>query len=123
MATKEVRIHSIGPFPYDDTLWYALKTDGQMYAGGAPTIDQHVIRLVDLLAYTKRYAVAFTSVTSVTILGATHGLAKTDISVTLWDNANPRIMFEAGSITIHQTTFDVIISFAEAQSGRAVLIG
>ena len=123
MATKEVSIHSVGPFPYDDALWYALKTDGQQYVGTAPSIDQNVVRLADLAAYAKTYSEAFTAVTSITILGATHAIAKTNLSVTLWDNSNPRAMFEAGSITVHQTTFDVVISFAESQSGRVVLIG
>ena len=123
MATKYVNIQSVGPFNYDDTLWYALQTDGQQYVGTAPLIDQNVVRLVDLTAYAKTYSEAFTAVTSITILGATHGIAKTNLSVTLWDNSNPRVMFEAGSITVHQTTFDVVISFAESQSGRVVLIG
>lgn len=123
MATKYVNIQSVGPFNYDDTLWYALKTDGQQFVGTAPTIDQNVVRLVDLIAYARTYAVAFTAVTSVTILGTTHGLAKTDISVTIWDASSPRAMIEAGSITIDQITFDVLISFAVSQSGRVVLIG
>ena len=124
MATKNAYIVTTGPFPYDDAVTaYGFKTDGQIYVGVAPVADNDVVRLADLTAWTKSYAVGFTAVTSVTILGATHKLAKTDISVTLWDNSNPRAIFEAGSITIHQTTFDVVISFAESQSGRIVLIG
>ena len=49
MATKEVSVHSIGPFPYDDTLYHALRTSGQLYVGTAPTIDQHVVRKMDVL--------------------------------------------------------------------------
>ena len=123
MATKEVSIHSVGPFPYDDTLWYALKTDGQEWIGTAPTIAQHVVRLTDLSAYAKTYAVAFTSATTVTILGATHGIAKTDLLVAIWDSSNPRALIEAGSVTVHQTTFDVVVTFEVAQSGRIVLLG
>lgn len=123
MATKSVNIHSVGPFPYDDTLWHAIKTDGQGFFGAAPTQNEHVVRLMDMVSHPKRYAEAFTSVTSVTILGSTHGLATTDISVTLWDASNPRAVIEAGSITVHQTTFDVVITFIDAQSGRVVLIG
>ena len=81
------------------------------------------MRLIDLTAWTKSYAVGFTAQTSVTILGTTHGLAKTDIAVIIWDASNPRALIEAGSITVHQTTFDVVVSFAESQSGRIVLIG
>ena len=123
MATKYVNIQSVGPFNYDDTLWYALKTDGQQFVGTAPLIDENVVRLVDLAAYAKTYSEAFTAVTSITILGTTHKITKTDLSITFWDDNAPRVMFEAGSITVHRTTFDVVISFAESQSGRVVLIG
>lgn len=123
MATKEVTIHSIGPFPYDDTVHYALKTTGQVFVGTAPTIANHVVRQADMGVHPKRYAEAFTSVTSVTILGTAHGLATADIIVSIWSAASPRAMVEAGSITVDATTFDVVISFAEAQSGRVVLVG
>ena len=123
MATKEVTIHSVGPFPYDDTVYYAVKTSGQMFVETAPTIDQHVVRQADMGVRPKRYVEAFTSVTSVTILGTTHGLATADIVVTLWSAASPRALIEAGSITVDATTFDVVISFAESQSGRVVLVG
>lgn len=123
MAIKYVNIHSLGPFEYDDTVWQAFKTDGHVWLGSAPVQDEHAVRLMDMLAWPKRYAEAFTSVTSITILGTTHGLAKTDISVTLWDNSNPRALIEAGSITVHQTSFDVVITFIDAQSGRVVLVG
>ena len=123
MATQEVSFHSMGPFPYDDSLWSALKTTGQIFVGTAPTIPQNVIRLADLDTRIKTYSVEFTAVTSITILGSTHTIAKTDISVTLWDSSNPRLLIEAGSITIDQTTFDIVITFIDAQSGRVVLIG
>ena len=74
-------------------------------------------------AFNKAFAVAFVGVTSVTVLGATHQLATTDLSVTIWDTSSPRALIEAGSITINQTTFDVVVSFAVAQSGRIVLMG
>lgn len=74
-------------------------------------------------ASVKSFVVAFVGVTSVTILGATHQLATADLSVTIWDTSSPRAFIEAGSITVDQTTFDVVISFVVTQSGRIVLMG
>ena len=74
-------------------------------------------------AFVKSFVVAFAGATSVTILGATHRLATADLFITIWDTSSPRAFIEAGSITVDQTTFNVVISFAVAQSGRIVLIG
>ena len=124
MAIRNAYMVTTGPFPYDDNITaYGFKTEGQMYVGVAPVAPNDVVRLIDLSAWTKSYAVEFTSQTTVTILGATHGLAKTDIAVAVWDSNSPRALIEAGSIPIDSTTFDVVISFAVAQSGRVVLIG
>lgn len=117
------------------------KTAGGMYdAQGRPIA--HVLAATDLSdavnleqlrqevsealfaeAFVKSFAVAFVGATVVTILGATHQLATTDLSVTIWDTSSPRALIEAGSITVDGTTFDVVVSFAVAQSGRIVLMG
>ena len=124
MAIRNAYVVTTGPFPYDDAdTAYGFRTDGQMYVGVAPVANNDVVRLTDLSAYAKTYVVGFTSQTTVTILGITHGLAKTDIFVAIWDTSVPRALIEAGSITIDSTTFDVVISFATAQSGRIVLTG
>jgi hypothetical protein len=124
MTMRNAYIMTTGPFPYDDTdTPYGFKTDGQMYAGVAPVNVNEVVRICDLTAWTKSYGVAFGAVTSVTILGATHKLGKTDISVSIWDASSPRALIEADAITIDSTTFDVVITFAQSQSGRIVLIG
>lgn len=73
--------------------------------------------------FVKPFTVAFVGATTVTILGTTHQLGTADLSITIWDTSSPRALIEAGSITVNQTTFDVVISFAAAQSGRVVLMG
>ena len=124
MAIRNAYIVSTGPFPYDDAvLAYGFKTEGQIYVGVAPTAPNDVVRLTDLSAWTKSYAVAFTSQTSVTILGTTHGLAKVDIAVTVWDTSSPRAEIGANRVTVDDVTFDVVVTFGESQSGRIVLIG
>jgi hypothetical protein len=123
MGTNQVNYASVGPIVYDNSLWYALNTDGQLYVGSAPTIDQNVVRLVDLISYDKKYSVGFISVTSVTILGSVHLLSTIDLSVDIWDTSNPHNKIEAGSITVADITFDVVVSFAVAQSGRITLRG
>jgi hypothetical protein len=51
MATKEVTIGSVGPYLYDDADGFdAVKTDGQLNVGEAPTDPNHVVRLQDMPA-------------------------------------------------------------------------
>lgn len=78
-----------------------------------------------LLAKTflQSFTVAFAGATSVTILGATHQLATTDLAVTIWDTSSPRAEIGANRVTVDDTTFDVVVTFLDAQSGRIVLMG
>jgi hypothetical protein len=48
MATKNATFASVGPFPYDDTAFYAVNTDGQLFVGTAPTVAENVIRKGDV---------------------------------------------------------------------------
>lgn len=69
------------------------------------------------------FSVGFASVTTVTILGVTHGLGTLDLSVTVWDTQSPHHMIGPDDVTVADATFDVVVTFAVAQSGRIVLIG
>jgi len=61
MAIKKIYIGSFGPYEYDDALpvndpdgdfagqdHQTIVTDGQMFVGQAPSVDEEVLRLVDL---------------------------------------------------------------------------
>lgn len=124
VAIRKVYIGTVGPFTYDDALTpHGVRTDGQISIGKAPKKATEVARLGDIPTSTKSYAVGFSSVTSVTILGTEHKLATTDISVTVWDDSNPRVKIDPSSVTVDSTSFDIVITFLAAKTGRAVLIG
>lgn len=67
------------------------------------------------------YATNFTSQTTVTVTGATHGCGTQDLAVIIRDNSNPRLELQPQSISVHQTTFDIIVTFSLAQSGRIIV--
>jgi hypothetical protein len=68
-----------------------------------------------------KYAADFSG-TTVTILGTTHGLGTKDLTVLAYDAQTPAHLISPGSVTVHPTTFDVVLTFAETQAGRVVLL-
>lgn len=48
MARTRVWIGSQGPYYFDDTDQFALRTEGQIYLATTPTSDNHGVRLTDL---------------------------------------------------------------------------
>jgi hypothetical protein len=72
----------------------------------------------------KKYSVNFTSITTMTILGVTHGLTNADLMVAIYDSGvGLRTLIIPDSITIDSSTFDVTINFTTPQTGRAVIQG
>lgn len=69
------------------------------------------------------YSQAFTSQTSVSILGSAHLLGTANLIVDCYDNAVPAHRLETDSISVDPTTFDVTVAFTGAQSGRCVING
>jgi hypothetical protein len=67
------------------------------------------------------YSGSFTSQTSVTIAGTVHQLNSANLLVTCYDTENPAMEVEPNSISVNPSTFDVIVTFATAQSGRCVV--
>ena len=65
----------------------------------------------------------FTAQTSVTVFGATHGLSTSRLLVQVYDASTPRQRVRPGRVTVHPTTYDVTLTFAQPQSGTAVLNG
>ena len=68
-----------------------------------------------VLSYTQ----TLTAVTSITVLGATHGLGTNYLLISVYDAAGRAVA--TGAQTINATTYDVTVSFTDAQTGRLVL--
>ena len=68
-----------------------------------------------------QFVQTFTTQTTVTIPGATHGLGTAALLYQVYDNSSPRQMLDAGLVTVHPGTFDVIVIFSQAQTGRIIL--
>ena len=71
----------------------------------------------------SNYSQAFTSQTSITMPGAAHSLGTANVIVECYDSGTPSRRLEADSITVDPTTFDIAVTFANAQSGRCVVNG
>jgi hypothetical protein len=70
---------------------------------------------------TPRFAQAFTSQTTVTVLGSAHGLASPHLLYNVYDTSAEPEIIQPGGVTVHPTTFDVALTFAAPQSGTLVL--
>ena len=76
-------------------------------------------------ALTPDYVTAFTTPGTppytVTIPGATHGLAEPYLFAQVYDAATPAQALEPGNLMVHTGTLDVTLTFAAPQSGTIVL--
>ena len=70
---------------------------------------------------TPRYVQPFTNQTTVTVLGSVHGLASANLLYQVWDASATPAAIQDGGFTVHPTTFDVVLTFAVAQSGSLLL--
>lgn len=115
-------------------LWqlYDNATPANVIQPGALSIDQTTFAVVVsfavpqsgtlvLNAGTPRYELPFTNVTTLTVLGATHGLATNHLLWGLYDGAAPANAIQPSALTVHPDTFDVVVSFAVPQSGLLIL--
>lgn len=66
----------------------------------------------------SKYAAAFTSQTSITITGATHGLGTCDVWVSVFDTSSPTRRVDPDAVTCNATSKDIVLTFAVSQSGR-----
>jgi len=69
------------------------------------------------------YGYSFTSQTQVTVTGATHGLNSPQLVVACYNDATPAAMIAPASLTIHPVSYNVVVTFATAQSGTCVING
>ena len=88
-----------------------IMIDGNLFLGGSTNIGQSA----------QRYTINFTNETSFTVLGTEHSLGTKNLIVQLYDNNDPAHALLA-DISIDATTFDVTVSFVEAQSGYIVIV-
>jgi len=69
-----------------------------------------------------RYGTNFTSQTTVTVPGTTHGLPTPALLFQVYNAASPRAVIRPNSLTVDPTTFDVVMTFVTPQSGRLLLV-
>ena len=67
------------------------------------------------------YVQPFTALTTVNVPGATHGLGTKALLFQVYDAAVPAAALTPETLTVHPTTFDVVATFGQPQSGRLVL--
>jgi hypothetical protein len=116
---------------------YALVAGKQVRQAGAITIHQTTFTVTVTFATAQsgeicisaagpRYSTTFTSQTTVTLLGATHGLGTGSLLYQLYNAAPPSTPFsfiEPGSLSVDPTSFNVVVTFLTAQSGSILLVG
>jgi hypothetical protein len=69
-----------------------------------------------------KYARSFTSQTSVSILGSTLNLGSSDLKVQCYDASAIRKRVEPDTLTVDPATNNLVILFAQPQSGRCVVM-
>jgi hypothetical protein len=87
----------------------------------ALTFGQPQTGIVILGAPGPQYVATFTSQTTVTIPGTTHNLGTKALLFQIYNNATPAAWVAPETVTVHPTTFDVVVTFGQAQSGSIVL--
>ena len=71
----------------------------------------------------ENYETTFTTQTSITVTGATHGFGHRKIVPYCYDDASPKNSIEPSNITVDTSTFDVVITFEVSQTGTCTLAG
>lgn len=90
---------------YDVQLTFAFPTSGSLAIGVQSPI----------------YVGTFSNASTVSIPGTTHQLGTSDLLFQLYDNASPMNAFEPGSVTVDQTSHNMVIQFGIPLSGTVVL--
>lgn len=72
-------------------------------------------------AGTLRYTTSFTNASAVTVLGTTHGLASRNLLFQVYDASPDPQLMQPGSLSVHPTSFDVVLTFGGLQSGTLLL--
>jgi hypothetical protein len=67
------------------------------------------------------YVATFTNQTSVVVSGSTHAIGTNALLWQLYDNNVPARLIQPQSLSIHPSTYDVVVTFGQPQSGSLVL--
>ena len=113
---------------------YTLVAGKQVQSASAVTIDPTSFDVVVTFATPQsgelclsaagpRYSTTFTSTTSLTILGSTHGLETAALLYQVYDAASPRHLIEANTLSVDPVSFNVVLTFGTPQSGTILLVG
>jgi hypothetical protein len=77
-----------------------------------------------MLKLPEIFTMGFTNLTNLSIPGAMHRLGTADLVVQVYDLAGTTLTAQTmGAMTIDTVTFDVLMTFHQAVTGRAVLLG
>lgn len=71
----------------------------------------------------QNYGVSFSGAIAVSILGTQHALNTANLLTTCYDTSSPPNLIEPNRITVDPVTYNITITFANAQSGRCVVNG
>jgi hypothetical protein len=69
------------------------------------------------------YVAFFTSQTSISIPGSTHGLGTSNLLVQCYDNSTPANLVEPSLITVDPNSYNVTVTFATVETGSCVING
>jgi hypothetical protein len=92
------------------------------------SLDANKLKVYDgsqwnTLATATNYVAAFTSQTSVLVLGSSHRLGTANLVVDCYDSSTPAQRVEPDKVLIDPATFNVTVSFTSVQTGRCVISG
>jgi hypothetical protein len=96
---------TIHPVTRDVTLYFAFPQSG----------------LIILSAGGPRYQVSFTGVSTLTVPGSVHGLGSAALLYQCYDASAIPAALSPATVTVHPTTFDVVVTFGGTQSGTLAL--
>jgi hypothetical protein len=93
--------------------------------------DSNLLKLYDGAAWVTvspipahaNYAAVFSGQTTVTVPGTTHQLGTANLIVSCYDNSSPANMVEPSTVSVNASSYDVMVRFPAAQSGRCVING
>ena len=104
---------TVHPTSYDVTVTFAQAQSGSVVLNAAAPCP----------GLTGNVAVPFAGVNSVSIAGTLHRLGTAALLVAVYDAATPAARIAPAQVTVHPSTFDVTVTFAQGQSGVVVLCG